>query len=60
MVANSAVLIVGLSGCDLISMWVVACVCGLTMDALGVGLPIFLPVCVHEAIWVSCIVEWSE
>ena len=39
--ANSAMSIVCLSGCDLISMWVVDCVCGLTMDAPNVGFSIF-------------------
>ena len=41
MAANSALLIVSLSGCDLISMWVVVCVCGLTMDAPNEGFPVF-------------------
>ena len=40
-VSSSAMLIVCLFGCDLISMWVVICVCGLTMDAPGVGFPGF-------------------
>jgi len=39
--ANSALSIVCLYGCDLISMWVVVCVCGLTMDTPNVGFPIF-------------------
>ena len=38
--ANSARLIVCVSGCDLISMCVVVCVVGFTIDALGVGLPV--------------------
>ncbi len=41
MAANSALLIVCLSGWDLIPMWVVVCVCGLTMDAPSVGFPAF-------------------
>ena len=36
---SSARLIVGLSGCDLISMCVVVCAVGITMDAPSVGLP---------------------
>jgi hypothetical protein len=40
---NSALLIVCLSGYDLISMRVVVCVCGLTMDAPSVGFPVFYP-----------------
>ena len=41
MAANSAMLIVGLSGCDLISMCVVVCVCELTIDAPSLGFPVF-------------------
>ena len=41
MLANSALLIVCLYGRDLISMWVVVCVCWLTMDVPNVGFPIF-------------------
>ena len=41
MAANSALLIMCRSGCDFISMWVVACVCGLTMDGPIVGFPNF-------------------
>jgi hypothetical protein len=40
MAANSALLIVCLSSCDLLSMWVLACVFGLTMDAPNVGFPV--------------------
>ncbi len=40
MAASSARLIVCLSGCDFISMCVVVCVLGLTMDAPKVGLPV--------------------
>ena len=40
MAANSALLIACLSGCDLISIWLVVCVCALTMDAPNVGLPV--------------------
>ena len=39
MAASSARLIVCLSGCDFISICVVVCVFGLTMDAPKVGLP---------------------
>ena len=39
--ANSALLMVCLSGCDLISMWVVVCVCGLTTYVSNVGFPVF-------------------
>jgi hypothetical protein len=39
--ANSALLIACLSDCYLISMWVVVCVCGLTMDAPYAGFPVF-------------------
>ncbi len=38
--ANSARLIVCVSCCDLISMCVVVCVVGFTMDAPSVGLPV--------------------
>ncbi len=41
MAASSALLIVCLSGCDLISMCVVVCVCGLTIDAPSLGFPVF-------------------
>ena len=41
MAANSALLIVCLSGCDLISMWVGVCVCGLTTDVLNVGFLVY-------------------
>ena len=41
MAANSAQLIMCLFVCDLISMWEVVCVCGLTMDAPDVGFPVF-------------------
>jgi hypothetical protein len=39
---SSALLIVCLSGCVLISMRVFACVRGFTMDAMSAGLPVFL------------------
>ena len=41
MAANSALFIVCLFGCDLISMSVIVCVCWLTMDAPSVGFPVF-------------------
>ncbi len=41
MAANSALFIACLSGCDLISMWVVVCDRGLIMDAPIVGFPVF-------------------
>ena len=41
MAASSAMLIVGLSVCDLISAFVVIWVCGLTTDAPRMGLPTF-------------------
>ena len=47
MAANSALLIVCLPGCDLISMWLVVCVCGLTMDAPNMGFPIFWDLLVY-------------
>jgi len=47
MAADSALLTVCLSGCNLISTWVVVFVCGLTIDALNVGFPVFLSVCVY-------------
>ena len=40
MAASSARLIVCLSGCDFISICVVVCVFGLTMDAPKMGLPV--------------------
>jgi hypothetical protein len=39
MTASSDLLIVCLSGCDLISIWMVVWVCGFTMDASSVGFP---------------------
>ena len=41
MAASSAMLMMCLSGCDLISMCVVVCVCGLTIDAPSLGFPFF-------------------
>jgi len=41
-VVSSALLITCLSGRDLMSMCVVVCVEGLTMDAPSVGFPVFL------------------
>jgi hypothetical protein len=41
MAVSSTLLIVCLSGCDLILMCVVVCVCGLTIDAPGLGFPVF-------------------
>jgi len=41
MAANSALLIVCLSGCVLISIWVVVCLCGFTMDDPNAGFPDF-------------------
>ncbi len=41
MAVSSALLIVCLSGCDLISIFVVVCVCGLTIDAPSLGFPVF-------------------
>ena len=40
MAASSALLIVCPSGCDLISICVVVCVCGLTIDAPNFGFPV--------------------
>ena len=47
MAANSALLIVSLSGCDLISVCVVFWVAGLTTDAPKVGFPDFCDPSVH-------------
>ena len=58
--ANSAMLIVCLSGCDLISMCVVVCVSGLTMDAPNVGFPDFWDPSMYMKLSGSHAAEWSE
>jgi hypothetical protein len=47
MAANFALFVACLSGCDLISMRMVVCVCGLTMDAPNVGFPVFWDLSVY-------------
>ena len=47
MATNSAVWIACLSSLDFISMWVVVCVCRLTMDAPSVGYLVFFDPYVH-------------
>jgi hypothetical protein len=51
MVASSAPLIVCLSGCDLISIWVVVWVRGFTTDAPRVGFPVICDPSVYTKIY---------
>ncbi len=63
MAVSSARLIVCLSGCDLTSICVVACVEGLTMDAPRAGLPVFCDPSVYiksqgfQAAW-NCLIGY--
>jgi len=59
MAANSAILIVRLSGNDLIYLWVVVCVRGLTIDALSVGFHFILSVRIYETFRVPRCMEWN-